>query len=171
MKRFIFSDPLIPHMFLAPDGGGTGGGAGEEKDPKDIELEGLKEQLEAERQKAAEAEKRLKDAEDARLSEDERREAAAKAEKDKTTARIKELQAKALGIDARYIGLIQGETAEEIEKSANLLSDMLKENSETVEKRVKESVAKTGAPGASTETDGEMDSKDFYTSIMNSPKG
>ncbi|MBQ3729704.1 MAG: hypothetical protein II903_09410 [Spirochaetales bacterium] len=165
MKKYLF-----PRVFLAPDDGGAGGGEGE-KDPKDIELENLKAQLDAEKQKTAEAEKKLKDAEDAKLTEDERNAAAAKAEKDKTTAKIKELQAKALGIDPKYVSLIQGETAEEIEKNATLLSDMLKENSEAVEKRVKESVAKTGAPGASMDSDEEMDSKDYYKSIYPNNKG
>ena len=165
MKKYLF-----PRVFLAPDDGGAGGGEGE-KDPKDIELENLKQQLEAEKQKSAEAEKKLKDAEDAKLTEDERNAAAAKAEHEKTTAKIKELQAKALGIDPRYVSLIQGETAEEIEKNANLLSDMLKENTEAVEKRVKESVAKTGAPGASTESSEAMEPEDFYNSVLNSQKG
>ena len=165
MKKYLF-----PRVFLAPDDGGAGGGEGE-KDPKDIELENLKAQLDAEKQKTAEAEKKLKDAEDAKLTEDVRNAAAAKAEKDKTTAKIKELQAKALGIDPKYVSLIQGETAEEIEKNATLLSDMLKENSEAVEKRVKESVAKTGAPGASMDSDEEMDSKDYYKSIYPNNKG
>lgn len=164
MKKYLF-----PRVFLAPDDGGAGGGEGE-KDPKDIELENLKQQLEAEKQKSAEAEKKLKDAEDAKLTEDERNAAAAKAEHEKTTAKIKELQAKALGIDPKYVSLIQGETAEEIEKNANLLSDMLKENSAAVEKRVKESVAKTGAPGASMDTDEEVDSKTFFESILNNSK-
>lgn len=161
---------LYPRVNLAPDDGGAGGGEGE-KDPKDIELENLKAELEAEKQKSAEAEKKLKDAEDAKLTEDERNAAAAKLEKDKTTAKIKELQAKALGIDSKYVSLIQGETAEEIEKNANLLSDMLKENSEAVEKRVKESVAKTGAPGASTDKEEAMDSTEFYKDLYNNRKG
>lgn len=169
MKKFLFS--LMPFMLLAPDNGGAGGGGEEERDPKDIELENLKQQLEAEKQKSAEAEKKLKDAEDAKLSEDERNAAAAKAEKEKTTAKIKELQAKALGIDSKYVSLIQGETAEEIEKNANLLSDMLKENSAAVEKRVKESVAKTGAPGASTENIEAMEPEDFFNSVLDSQKG
>ena len=169
MKKYL--NFLMPRMFFAPDDGGAGGGAGDEKDPKDIELENLKVQLESERQKTAEAEKKLKDAEDAKLTEDERNAAAAKEEKAKTVSTIKRLQAQALGIDEKYIGLIQGETADEIEQNAKLLSQMLKENSEAVEKRVKESVSKTGAPGASTETDEEMDPKDYYTSILNSSKG
>lgn len=168
MKKFLFN--LMPFMLLAPDDGGAGGGGEEGKDPKDIELENLQAQLEAEKQKTAEAEKKLKDAEDARLTEDERNAAAAKAEKEKTTAKMKELQAKALGIDPKYVSLIQGETAEEIEKNATLLADMLKENSETVEKRVKESVAKTGAPGASTESSEAMEPEDFYNSVLNSQK-
>ncbi len=169
MKKFLFS--LMPFMLLAPDDGGAGGGGEEERDPKDTELENLRAELEAEKQKAAEAEKKLKDAEDAKLTEDERNAAAAKAEKEKTTAKIKELQAKALGIDPKYVSLIQGETTEEIEKNANLLSDMLKENSEAVEKRVKGSVARTGAPGASTEMNEAMEPKDFYRSVLDSQKG
>ena len=171
MKKYLNSMLPMPRMLFAPDDGGAGGGAGEEKDPKDIELENLKAQLDAERQKAAEAEKKLKDAEDARLSEDERKAAADKEEKAKTVSTIKELQAKALGIDSKYIGLIQGETADEIKESATLLADMLKENSEAVEKRVKESVAKTGAPGASMDSEEEMDPRDFYKSIHPATKG
>ena len=171
MKRLHFG--LIPFgcFCMAPDDGGAGGGSEGEKDPKDIELENLKQQLEAEKQKAAEAEKKLKDAEDAKLSEDERNAAAAKEEKSKTVATIKELQAKALGIDVKYIRLIQGETADEIKENAELLANMLKENAEAVEKKVKESVAKTGAPGASMDSDEEMDSKDYYKSIYPNNKG
>lgn len=171
MKKELLEPLLLGMHIMAPDDGGAGGAGGKEPEAStDAEIENLKHQLQAEQQKVAEAEKKLKDAEEAKLTDDERRQAAEKEEKAKTAATIKELQAKALGIDVKYIGLIYGETADEIKGNATLLAEMLKENSEAVEKRVKETVARTGAPGASAEKDEAVNSKDFYASILDSQK-
>ena len=134
-------------FFMDLDDGGAGGGAAEEKDPRDAEIEGLRKQLDEQRQKADDAEKRLKESEDAKLSEDERRAAA-----------------------DRYAGLIQGETAEEIEGSATLLSQMLRENAESVENDIKKQVSRTGAPGASVEREEAMDSSEFYMDLLRKQK-
>lgn len=157
-------------FFMDLDDGGAGGGATEEKDPRDAEIEGLRKQLDEQRQKAEDAEKRLKDSEDAKLSEDERRAAAEMDEKARTVSKIKELQAKALGIDSKYAGLIQGETAEEIEGSATLLSQMLRENAERVENDIKKQVSRTGASGASVEREEAMDSSEFYMDLLRKQK-
>lgn len=157
-------------FFMDLDDGGAGGGATEEKDPRDAEIEGLRKKLDEQRQKTEDAEKRLKDSEDAKLSEDERRAAADRDEKARTVSKIKELQAKALGIDSKYAGLIQGETAEEIEGSATLLSQMLRENAERVENDIKKQVSRTGAPGASVEREEAMDSSEFYMDLLRKQK-
>jgi hypothetical protein len=163
MKKYNF--------FMAPDDGGADGGTPEEKDVKDTEIESLKQQLEEQRAKAEEAEKRLKENEDAKLSEEEKREAQQKEEKAKTVSKFKELQAKALGLDAKYVGLIQGENAEDIEKSATLLSQMLKEKADEVEKNVKQQVANTGAPGASAEMKEAVEPSEYYKNLLKTQKG
>lgn len=171
MKKELLEPLLLGMHIMAPDNGGAGGAGGKEPEAStDAEIENLKQQLQAEKQKVADAEKKLKDAEEAKLTDDERRQAAEKEEKAKTVAKIKELQAKAIGIDPKYVDLIKGETAEEIEKSANQIAAMIKENSEAVEKKVKETVARTGAPGASAEKDEAVNSKDFYASILEGQK-
>ncbi len=159
------------NFFMNQDDGGAGGSGSEEKDVKDTEIESLKKQLEEQKAKAEEAEKRLKDNEEAKLTEEEKREAAQKEEKAKTVSKMKELQAKALGLDAKYVDLIQGESAEDIEKSATLLSQMLKEKADEVEKSVKQQVSKTGAPGASADKDEAVEPSEFYKSILKSQRG
>ena len=66
------------NFFMAQDDGGAGGPAPEEKDVKDTEIESLRKQLEEQKAKAEEAEKRLKYNEEAKLTEEEWREAAQK---------------------------------------------------------------------------------------------
>lgn len=159
---------------LAPDAGAEGEGAGNTKvpDPKDAELEALKAQMADEKAKREEVEKKLADSEKEKLTEEQRRDLEAKQLHDASVAKLRALQAKALGIDEAYIDLIKGNTDEEIEKSANLLAAALKKTAEETETKVKKDVAFTGAPGASAkQPETAQDPADFYRGILKEQMG
>lgn len=153
---------------FAPDTG-AGGGSPEEKtepNPKAAEFEALKAQASEDKAKREEAERKLADYEKAKLTEDERKALEDKKLHEATISKFRTLQAKALGIDEKYIDLIKGDTDDEIEKSAGLLAEALKKKEEETEERVKKDVAYTGAPGASADKDQAMDPKAFYEGII-----
>lgn len=171
MRRF-------ERLFLAPSEDGAGTPEQEQEPEKDrepnpmkAELEGLRQQLEDERKRREEAERRISEAEKAKLTDDERKAAEDKELRDATITKFKHLQAKALGIDEKYVSLISGSTPEEIEAAAALLSEMLQKKAEEVEAGVKTSMARTGAPGASAAIGDEVDPKDFYAGLMKEQKG
>ncbi|WP_320130259.1 hypothetical protein [uncultured Sphaerochaeta sp.] len=185
MKMFyLLSMLLAPNVFFAPDDGGAGGAttpaaaegtlvATDPKQPEatpaaaegESELEKTKKELKAlQDEKAAQA-KVAKEAERAKMSDDEKKAAELKDLQDSLVKQNRTLQLSKAGLEEKYLPLVAGATAEEVEQNGKLLAQLVEEVKANAIATAKKGIAQTGAPGQDHVT-GKVDSKTFFKTIL-----
>lgn len=168
-------------IFLAADDGGAGGtgtptsttpGDGTQAQAGDRAVQ-LEQQLAAEKAAREAVEKKLADEAKAKMTEDQRRQAELDEARAGLLAEHETLQLKTLGVGEEYLPLVAGGSADEVKRNGTLLAKLMETVRSETEAKVKKEVARTGAPGGRQDhdgDDGEMSSKDFFSSILDGGK-
>lgn len=161
---------------LAADVGGSGGGGEDKRTEPDgtrqeDELEELRKKLAEETSKREAAERKAEEAEKAKLTEDERKAVEDKAAREAVALKLRQLSAKSIGLEEKYLGLVAGRTSEEIETSAKLLEELLADRKAAVEADLKKQAAQTGSPGGDAGKPAALTPEEFYRSLINAQAG